>query len=384
MENRGKPLLILAALCALAALATAFVSGWLGWAIAGAGGAALVALYPFAAPAAGQEPAVVLSAAAAPSGHDDNLDLLEQVVQRWSGNLQLVIEQSTSGGNQLAGTLTGIANGLHATIEAARSSTDDVDSNSLEKMVSDASQRSKEISAVLSEIVGHRQQLVEEVGRLATFSSELLSMADQVGRISNQTNLLALNASIEAARAGEAGRGFAVVADEVRKLSQQSEQTGKQMAEKVEAINGALEQTRQTTTSLGSQDADKGSNALTLLEASVRDFSQAAERLAQINEKMQTEGAQVERELHASLIALQFQDRVSQIVQHVASDLERMHEHLQAVRRARQSGGAGPVVKPQEWLRRLESTYTTLEQAALHKGAGGGKPAASSGDVDFF
>ncbi|XLM22853.1 methyl-accepting chemotaxis protein, partial [Chromobacterium piscinae] len=184
---------------------------------------------------------------------------------RWEGNLQLVIEQSASGGNQLAGTLTAIANGLHATIEAARSAADDIGSDSLDQMVADAGLRSQEISSVLSEIIGHRQQLVEEVSRLATFSSELLGMADQVGRISNQTNLLALNASIEAARAGEAGRGFAVVADEVRKLSQQSEQTGKQMAEKVVEINSALEQTRQTTTSLGSQDSDRGNNALGLL-----------------------------------------------------------------------------------------------------------------------
>jgi methyl-accepting chemotaxis protein len=251
----------MAALCALAALATAFVSPWLGWLLASAASLALLAFYPFVPADAGLPAAQAVHPQAAAPLDDDSLALLEQVVQRWAGNLQLVIEQSASGGNQLAGTLTAIANGLHATIEAARSSSDDIGSDSLDQMVRDASLRSREISAVLSEIIGHRQQLVEEVSRLATFSSELLGMADQVGRISNQTNLLALNASIEAARAGEAGRGFAVVADEVRKLSQQSEQTGKQMAEKVVEINSALEQTRQTTTSLGSQDSDKGNNA---------------------------------------------------------------------------------------------------------------------------
>ncbi|PRP71083.1 hypothetical protein BUE93_09010 [Chromobacterium amazonense] len=382
MNNRGKALFIMVGLCVLAALATAFVSPWLGWLLASASGLALLAFHPLAPTAANESAAQAIHIQTTTPG-DDSLELLEQVLQRWAGNLQLVIEQSASGGNQLAGTLTAIANGLHATVEAARSSSDDIGSDSLDQMVRDAGLRSQEISAVLSEIIGHRQQLVEEVSRLATFSSELLGMADQVGRISNQTNLLALNASIEAARAGEAGRGFAVVADEVRKLSQQSEQTGKQMAEKVVEINSALEQTRQTTTSLGSQDSDKGNNALGLLEASVRDFSAAAEQLAQINQRMQAEGAQVERELHASLIALQFQDRVSQIVQHVASDLERMQAHLKAVSQARRAGEAPPTIKPQEWLRQLESTYTTLEQAALHKGQGS-KPAASSGDVDFF
>ncbi|KIA79349.1 hypothetical protein QR66_16400, partial [Chromobacterium piscinae] len=201
MNNRGKALFIMAGLCVLAALATAFVSPWLGWLLASASGLALLAFHPLAPTAANESAAQAIHIQTTTPG-DDSLELLEQVLQRWAGNLQLVIEQSASGGNQLAGTLTAIANGLHATIEAARSSSDDIGSDSLDQMVRDAGLRSQEISAVLSEIIGHRQQLVEEVSRLATFSSELLGMADQVGRISNQTNLLALNASIEAARAG--------------------------------------------------------------------------------------------------------------------------------------------------------------------------------------
>ncbi|MBT2867761.1 hypothetical protein JQK19_10965 [Chromobacterium violaceum] len=382
MGNRSKSLLVFAGLCLASAAALVWVSPWLGWLIPALGGGGLLLFHGGGGEAA---PPANQPSAAAPAASDDDgqLELLLQVIARWEGNLQLVIEQSVTGGNQLAGTLTGIADGLHATIEAAGSAADDIGSGSLEQMVADASQRSREISSVLAEIVGHRQQLIDEVSRLATYSGELLSMADQVGRISNQTNLLALNASIEAARAGEFGRGFAVVADEVRKLSQQSEQTGKQMSEKVVEINGALEQTRQTTTSLGAQDADRGNNALGLLDESVRDFSAAAEKLAQVNQRMQTEGSRVEKELHASLIALQFQDRVSQIVQHVAQDLKQMQAHLEAVREARRRGEKVPEAHPREWLKRLESTYTTLEQAALHQG-GGGKPAASSGDVDFF
>jgi methyl-accepting chemotaxis protein len=380
MGNRSKSLPIFAGLSLAAVAALVWISPWLGWLILVLGGGGLLLLQ-----GGGDAPEPLLaSPESAPAEDDDSLELLQQVIERWEGNLQLVIEQSVSGGNQLAGTLTGIADGLHATIEAAGSASSDAGSISLEQMVADASLRSKEISSVLAEIVSHRQQLIEEVTRLATYSGELLSMADQVGRISNQTNLLALNASIEAARAGEMGRGFAVVADEVRKLSQQSEQTGKQMSEKVVEINGALEQTRQTTTSLGAQDADRGNNALGLLDDSVRDFSAAAEKLAQVNQRMQTEGSRVEKELHASLVALQFQDRVSQIVQHVAQDLKHMLDHLEAVRAARRRGEKGPQVHARDWLKRLESTYTTLEQAALHKGSGGGKPSASSGDVDFF
>ncbi|WP_160309879.1 methyl-accepting chemotaxis protein [Chromobacterium subtsugae] len=386
MPNRNRFLIAYLILCALAALALVWLSPWLGWLMAGGGGAVACLL-------AGKQESPIPpreeTASASHASHagqgpaDENLALLEAVIQRWMGNLQLVLEQSTSGSNQVAATLSAIAGSLHATIEASRSAATDIGADSLDKMVSDAGMRSREISHVLSEIVSHRQLLIDEVSKLTTFSVELRAMAEEVGNISNQTNLLALNASIEAARVGEFGRGFAVVADEVRKLSQQSAQTGIKMSEKVETINAALEQTRQSTTSLGAQDADKGNGALGLLDASVQDFSAAAGRLAEINQKMQSDGSQVERELHASLIALQYQDRVSQIIQHVANDLERMLEHLRQTREARKIGGEPPAISSQEWMKRLESTYTTLEQAALHQGAGT-KAQASQGDVDFF
>ncbi|OHX19422.1 hypothetical protein BI344_18415, partial [Chromobacterium sphagni] len=331
MENRNRFLIAYISLCLLAALILAFLSAWLGWLIISAGGLALLfAIKPAAVADAGH-----ISQEPPPDAAEASLALLEAVIERWMDNLQLVLAQSTTGSNELASTLTAIANGLHSTIEASRSAANDIGSDSLSNMVRDAGLRSQEVSHVLSEIVSHRQLLIDEVSKLTTFSSELRAMAEEVGKISNQTNLLALNASIEAARVGEHGRGFAVVADEVRKLSQQSAQTGNQMSEKVETINAALEQTRQSTTSLGAQDADKGNGALDLLDASVQDFSSVAGRLAEINQKMQTDGSQVERELHASLIAMQYQDRVSQILQHVASDLQRMLEYLQQVREAR-------------------------------------------------
>ena len=82
--------------------------------------------------------------------------------------------------------------------------------------------------------------------QLKTNMVDLHAQADGIGQImgvisdiADQTNLLALNAAIEAARAGDAGRGFAVVADEVRKLAEKTMTATKQVAEAVNAIQGA-------------------------------------------------------------------------------------------------------------------------------------------------
>ncbi|MDQ7835987.1 MAG: methyl-accepting chemotaxis protein [Humidesulfovibrio sp.] len=82
--------------------------------------------------------------------------------------------------------------------------------------------------------------------QLKTNMVELHTQAEGIGQImgvisdiADQTNLLALNAAIEAARAGDAGRGFAVVADEVRKLAEKTMNATKEVAQAVNAIQGA-------------------------------------------------------------------------------------------------------------------------------------------------
>ncbi len=330
------------------------------------------------------EPSTVVTVSHDVAGTEANFKLVENVIGKWTGNVQLVIEQSVSGSNQLASTLTNIATSLQSTISASREAGSATSPDSIAQLVDNASRRCHDVSQVLTEIVSHRQSLIDEVTTLATFSAELRAMAEDVGKISNQTNLLALNASIEAARVGEYGRGFAVVADEVRKLSLLSAETGARMSQKVNIISDALERTRRSTEELGEQDASKGEGAVGLLDESVQDFSQVARRLVDINRQMQSDGEHIASDLNASLIAMQYQDRVCQILQHVESDLARMVEHLQTVTSAQQRGEPLPAISLNEWMRRLESSYTTLEQVALHKGQTVAASSTGGGDVDFF
>ncbi|WP_215144826.1 methyl-accepting chemotaxis protein [Exiguobacterium qingdaonense] len=92
----------------------------------------------------------------------------------------------------------------------------------------------------VQEIITESEQLDRIVATMSNRSTEIQSILQQVGSISEQTNMLALNASIEAARAGEAGRGFAVVASEVGKLAAQSREYASEMTR---VLSGLMEDT---------------------------------------------------------------------------------------------------------------------------------------------
>jgi len=219
-----------------------------------------------------------------------------------------------------------------------------------------------------------RNRILARISELVTITDQLHEMSTEVADIATQTNLLALNAAIEAAHARELGKGFAVVADEVRKLSDRSGTTGRLITERVELVSKTIRAGLEESQAFSLEDEQTIAESDATIRRVLERFGSAAQGLTATTEHLDSVNAHVQEEISETLVHLQFQDRVSQILQSVVADMDKFQVHLSENPTA---------LEVDQWLSELAQTYTTHEQKALHWGENP-TDAAEDTEITFF
>ena len=230
----------------------------------------------------------------------------------------------------------------------------------------------------IHELSGKVESAAERVFVLANAGKNIGKLVQEIREIADQTNLLALNAAIEAARAGEVGRGFAVVADEVRKLSDLSGGTGKKIGETVETVNKAIASTLEISRQYAAQDAETVTKSELVIEHVVSRVQNAVDSLKESSNVLRQETSMIGEEIAEVLVALQFQDRISQVLGHVSSDMGKLKDRI-----VDHEAHASTLIDAAAWLEELSHTYTVPEQHEVHSG-GKARAAAVESEITFF
>lgn len=324
------------------------------------------------------------SRSASHRAHEHLPSLCGAVLPVWSRHLHAARQQLSHAMDVLTQRFAGMSQRLCHTMDRATQGGQD---GELHQALTDAQSQLTGLLHDLREALEVRSQLLNEVVTVTQFVGQLQGMAAEVGAIARQTNLLSINAAIEAARAGESGRGFAVVAKEVRLLSLESGQTGDRISSVIAQVSEAINRARDSYESFTKHDKALMDQASQTIEGVVQRIHSTATDVMSNTQSLLTESQAIRTEIDQVLVAVQAQDRISQILQHTSDNQEQLLSTLDQIANAHPEAAASA----QQWLSQLRSTYTTPEEQAAHEGRPIELPdlintasASDDGDTTFF
>jgi methyl-accepting chemotaxis protein len=260
--------------------------------------------------------------AVAPEARADALlTLVSHVVEVWQRQAGLVRSQTEEAGLQVIDNFTSMIKEFDgAGFGGVSGESDARQEGTTINLLTLCERELSPVTASLEQVILSKDVLLNSVRALAEETQALNEMAAQVGVIAAHTNLLAINAAIEAARAGESGRGFAVVATEVRKLSLMSADTGKHISQRVMQIGATMKATLHNAATAA--EADK--KVIDVTGAVIQDVLEHVRALGASCQSMRDHGGIIRRNVEDVMVALQYQDRVAQILEVLDQDMARL------------------------------------------------------------
>jgi len=213
------------------------------------------------------------------------------------------------------------------------------------------------IAGALEEVLSMRDALLRKIDIMNQHNEEIRRLAQEVEQIAGRTGVADLFSDQSswtdlAARSAEAGRQ---IVSRTRTVQQQIQTALASANQRDSEVHRVMDDSR------------------AVIDKVIADFRQSALQLSGTVNQLEEENRDVDQEVCEILVNLQFQDRISQILDHVQHDMGKLADLVEQ---------AQPLPDRSTWLANLEKTYTTEEQLQVHAGRDVAKPMQSQ--VDFF
>lgn len=251
-----------------------------------------------------------------------------------------------------------------------------------------------ETNALIAEFVSRMEQLrqtsqgvAESFTHVQDKVGGITSTLNDISGITKQTDLLALNAAIEAARAGEAGRGFAVVADEVRTLAARTGEFNIDIRKGLNDILASLRDVGQRVEQASNIDLSIADRSRATLDELGKELLELTEKARQHSNNITHITEQMRDLTQEGVMAMQFEDIVTQLINRIAQRTDNVGEYLHAFLSLHHDQGESDGI--QRFRKRSQRLVELLVDSHVKTDALRNRPIAngnaqSDGDIELF
>lgn len=300
--------------------------------------------------------------------------LVQEVLPVWQRQVEAAREHAEKSTGSILEAFASIDHQLDEAVRLTEQSSADLSQNSVTELIEDNDEALAALLVPLHRAVAERDAALDQIDKIGSAVDDLRQCAVRVKQLARRTNMVALNASVEATRVGELGAGFAVVASEVRALAQQSTDDASLMLTRTTQLEEQLAGQRLAASIKDSSDAELRAQAEAAARGAIGGLVKSVGEVKRSTQGLKQASAAVRDEVERVLMGFQSQDRLSQMLAGITTDMQRLSDWLV------DDGDLG-AAQAADWLARLEASYTMDEQRNQHHGSAS---IQRSTGVDFF
>lgn len=287
---------------------------------------------------------------------DHNVGIM---IELWSEHIAQVVDHQSGKGDQIAIM-------LDAVVEDVKLVASYLDiTRCVTRLVDLVHESRKTLNYLLDEQQGgadDKRQTIQDLDSSVQQINRVEEIVQVMHKLTFTTQLLASNAAVAAARAsGEEGRAFKVIAVRMAEFAQEISASAREISRVIgefkEIFDRSLEKTRQQIQGDLARHEQHTERVNTVMENLVGSVENANKAGSQLAGALVTLESDVPSAVRNVMVSLQYQDRMKQILEHVAGSLHDVACRLDT----------GESLDIESLLKQEMSSYTTQEERELYR-----------------